>query len=78
MSRIIEAHAYAQQFEASHETVDGSKDINASAILSFLALMFIVAVAGLFLNLPVVTLIASAVALGTIITAAVKNAQYNA
>lgn len=65
MSQIIETPA------ATNE-----KSINAGAILSVLAVLFVAAVAGLALSLPYISVVATIIGVGTIITAAIVDARY--
>lgn len=57
MSSIIEAHAYAQSFEASDATVTNSA-AQFSALLTFLVVMTLAAVAGVAFSAPIVTIAA--------------------
>ena len=57
MSSIIEANAYAQSFEASDATVTNSS-AQFSALVAFLVVMTIVALAGVVFTAPIVTIAA--------------------
>lgn len=65
MSQIIETPA-----------VTNKKSINAGAILSVLAVLFVAAVAGLVLSLPYISVVATIIGVGTIITATIVDARY--
>ncbi|WP_054952356.1 hypothetical protein [Flaviflexus massiliensis] len=65
MSQIIETPA-----------VTNEKSINAGAILSVLAVLFVAAVAGLALSLPYISVVATIIGVGTIITATIVDARY--
>ncbi|AZQ77220.1 hypothetical protein EJ997_07615 [Flaviflexus ciconiae] len=71
MSSIIEANAYAQSFEASDATIT-----NSSALVAFLVVMTIAALAGVVFTAPIVTIAAgliTAVAVPAIALSAIDS-----